>query len=187
MSEENNQGAWIITRVYSKAGIPIDVKAAGADVIAAIANLYKGMEVGIKEHGWSLEQANAPKAQAKQEAPASTSPAPQSVVGAMPSVDTGINTLQVSKVVVTPKPDNKVELQLFEAGHKYADLYHNGTVAQVLTALTGTGLVWTEEHMRSAQEFNVSFFADWRNSEKLNKNGKPYKNIVGYRATDATA
>lgn len=187
MSEENNQGAWIITRVYSKAGIPIDVKAAGVDVVAAIANMYKGMEVGIKEHGWSLEQANAPKTQAKQEAPTANAPAPQAVVGNMPVIDTSINTLQVAKVIVTPKPDNKVELQLFEQGHKFADLYHNGTVSQVLTALTGTGLEWKEEHMRTASEFNVSFFADWRNSEKLNKNNKPYKNIVGYRAIDATA
>ena len=182
--EENNQGAWIITRVYSKAGVPIDVKAAGANVAAAIQNLYDGLKVGIESHGWTTEQANAPKP--KQEN-TTTTPAPQSVVGAMPVIDTGINTLQVSKMIVTPKPDNKVELQLFQAGHQYADLYHNGTVAQVLTALSGTGLEWKEEHLRTANEFNVSFFADWRNSEKLNKNGKPYKNIVGYRAIDATA
>lgn len=183
MSEENNQGAWVITRVYSRAGVPIDVKAAGKDVVTAIENLYAGLGFGIENHGWTIEQANAPKARASEP----VAPAPQAVVGSLPVIDTSLNTLEVVKVVVTPKPDNKVELQLFGAGHKFADLYHNGTIQQVLTALSGTGLVWTEEHMRTAQEFNVSFYADWRNSEKLNKNNKPYKNIVGYRSTEATA
>lgn len=181
---KSTMGAWVITRVYSKHGIPIDVKASGDTTALAADDLYAGIAHGIEKYGWVLEQAGAPKP--KQEA-TTTTPVPQSVVGAMPVIDTGINTLQVSKMVVTPKPDNKVELQLFEAGHKYADLYHNGTVAQVLTALSGTGLDWKEEHLKTANEFNVSFFADWRNSEKLNKNGKPYKNIVGYRAIDATA
>jgi len=184
MAEENNQqGAWVITRVYSKNGVTIDVKAAGSTVIGAINNLYDGLKVGIEEHGWTTEQKGCPKPLAEQ------TPAPtQAVVGNAPaSIDTSLNSLEVVKVIVTPKPGEKVELQLFGHGHKFPDLYHNGEIKQVLAALTGTGLQWTADMLRTANEFNVTFFADWRNSEKLNGNGKPYKNINGYRAIDATA
>ena len=176
--EEKQAGAWVITRVYSAKGIAIDVKASGENTAAAIDDLYSGIEHGIAKYGWQLEQAGAPKAQTTQ-----PTPAPQSAA----VVDTGINTLEVVKVAITPKPDNKVELKLFGQGHKYPDLYHNGTVQQVLAALSTTGLEWNESHLKSASEFDAHFFADWRNSEKLNTNGKPYKNVVGYRAIDATA
>ena len=174
-------GAWVITDVFSKNGIRITVKASGDNVAAAVDDLYAGISHGMEKFGWTTEQAGAPKAQASQPAQ------PTSAPSAPANVDTSINTLEVVKVVVTPKPDDKVELQLFGSGHKYADLYHNGTVKQVLAVLGTTGLTWTEEHLRTAQEFNVTFYADWRNSEKLNKNGKPYKNIVNYRPAEATA
>ena len=117
---------------------------------------------------------------AKQQ-PAQSQPAP---AGATPEKhDTSLNTLEVVKMEVTPKPDNKVELKLYGEGHKYPDLYHNGTVDQVLLALQNTGAAWTAENLRVASSFDVNFYADWRNSEKLNQNGKPYQNIQGYRAT----
>ena len=186
MSEENNQGAWVITDVFSKTGVRITVKASGTSVIGAINNLYDGLKVGIEEHGWTTEQQGAPKATQSQPTTILT-PTPAVMGNAPASVDTGLNTLEVVKVLVTPKPDSKVELQLFGAGHQYADLYHNGTVSQVLTALGGTGLVWKQEMLTVANEFHVNFFADWRNSEKMNSKGKPYKNIVGYRSSEATA
>ena len=98
-----------------------------------------------------------------------------------------MNTLEVVRVEVTPKPDGKAELKLYSEGHKYPDLYHNGTIKQLLAALSVSGYGWTEEMLKTSQSFDLRFFADWRNSEKLNQNGKPYKNIVGYRAIDATA
>jgi len=187
MSEElkASMGAWVITDVFSKHGIRITVKASGDDTAAAIGDLYGGIAHGIDKYGWTTEQQGAPKAQVIQPpVPA----APVAVVGNAPAVvDTSLNTLEVVRVIVTPKPDDKVELQLFGRGHQYADLYHNGTIAQVMTALTGTGLVWEREMLQKANEFHVNFFADWRNSEKLNTKGKPYKNIVGYRSAEATA
>jgi hypothetical protein len=187
MSEENKtQGAWIITDVFSKHGVRITVKSSGDTTQAAADDLYSGIAHGMEKYGWTIEQAGTPKPAATVSA---TTPAPaQSVVGNLPAViDTNINTLEVVKVVVTPKPDSKVELQLFGAGHKFPDLYHNGTVAQVLAALSGTGLEWTEDHLKVASDFSSHFLADWRNSEKLNKNGKPYKNIINYRSAEATA
>lgn len=96
-------------------------------------------------------------------------------------VEEGLQTLLVAKVEVTPKPDNKVELKLYGENDKYPRLYHNGTVDQVLTALSVTGLDWKKEQLTVANSINAKFYADWRNSEKLNSNGKPYKNIQGYR------
>jgi hypothetical protein len=96
-------------------------------------------------------------------------------------VDEGTQTLLVARVEVTPKPDNKVELKLYGENDKYPRLYHNGTVDQVLTALSVTDLDWKKEQLTVANSINAKFYADWRNSEKLNSNGKPYKNIVGYR------
>ena len=186
MNEEKQPGAWVITRVYSKHGIPIDVKSSGNTTAAAIDDLYSGIAHGIEKYGWMLEQANAPKPQPKEQS-AAPSNSPVTAKAGESSVDTSVNTLEVVKVRVTPKPDDKVELQLFGEGHQYADLYHNGTVKQVLAALTATGLVWDESHLKVASEFTVKFYADWRNSEKMNGKGKPYKNIIQYRAVDAVA
>lgn len=186
MNEETNPNAWVITDVFSKTGVRITIKASGGSLNAAIDNLYEGMKHGIATHAWTTEQAGAPK---KVDAPISqtTSPAPVTAPASKAVVDTGINTLEVVKLEVTPKPDNKVELKLYGAGHKYPDLYHNGAVEQVLNALSLSGFDFTADHMRVAQTFDVNFFADWRNSEKLNKNNVPYKNVVGYRAIDAVA
>lgn len=96
-------------------------------------------------------------------------------------VEEGLQTLLVAKVEVTPKPDNKVELKLYGENDKFPRLYHNGTVEQVLTALSVTGLDWKKEYLTVADVRHAKFYADWRNSEKLNSNGKPYKNIQGYR------
>ncbi len=98
---------------------------------------------------------------------------------------TELQTLEVVKMETTPKPDNKVELKLYAANHQYPDLYHNGTVDQVLAALSATGLEWKREQLTVAASYDVKFLADWRNSEKLNKNGKPYKNIVNYRDSES--
>lgn len=179
---EAQPGAWVIVRVFSKTGTPIDVKASGANTAQAIEDLYKGIAYGMETFGWTTEQANAPKP-----ATQDTNPAPQKANGNGAVSDTGTNTLEVVRVEVTPKPDGKAELKLYGEGHKFPDLYHNSTIANLITALSTTGYKWNEEQFHYAGEFNVTFYADWRNSDKLNKNGKPYKNIVGYRAIDATA
>jgi hypothetical protein len=113
---------------------------------------------------------------------------PQSVMGnTRPVVDTSTNTLEVVKVEVTPKPDGKAELKLYAAGHKYPDLYHNGKTQQLVAALSTSGYEWTEEQFRTAGSFDVTFYADWRNSERMNNKGNPYKDVIGYRAIDAAA
>lgn len=182
MSDEtNNTGAWVITDVFSKHGIRITLKASAQNVAAAVDDLYNGIKHGVETYGWAIEQVNAPRpaTAAPQDSPKPTQ--------STETADTGMNTLEVVRVEVTPKPDGKAELKLYSEGHKYPDLYHNGTIKQLLAALSVSGYGWTEEMLKTSQSFDLRFFADWRNSEKLNQNGKPYKNIVGYRAIDATA
>lgn len=183
MSEENQAGAWIITHVWSASGVQIDIKESGANGVDAVDRLYTTIKHGIEKYNWKTENVNAPKQTAQQSASQPTQSTAPAKSGA---VETGINTLEVAKVEITPKPDNKVELKLFASGHRYPDLFHNGTIQQVLTALSTTGFEWNAAMLEKSNVFDLHFFADWRNSEKLNSNGKPYKNIVGYRPIDAT-
>ena len=184
MSDEKQAGAWVITDVFSKHGVRITVKASGANVNAAVDDLYQGIAHGIDTYGWTVEQTNAPK----QAAPASSpAPAPQSVVGALPIIDTSINTMEIVKVSVAPQQDGKIKIGLFWQGHKYADLFMTMGLDATLKALANTGFEWTAEFLSKPAEFDMHFYADWRNSEKLNSKGNPYKNIVALRPIDATA
>lgn len=181
----DNAGAWVISKVWSKTGIPIDVKASGPDTASAIDDLYKGIKHGIENFGWLLEQPGAPKMQTTDKAPAST-PAPTGP--AQPAnVDTSVNTMEIKKVKVEPQPDGKIKVAMFAEGHKYADLYMTQNLDRTLEALNGTGYEWTAEYLSKTAEYDMAFFADWRNSEKLNSKGNPYKNVIALRPLTASA
>lgn len=59
---ESPTGAWLITRVFSKSGVSIDVKASGTNTVAAIEDLYKGVAYGVEHYGWQVEPPKAPAA-----------------------------------------------------------------------------------------------------------------------------
>jgi len=182
MDEIKTQGAWIITRVYSAHGIQIDVKASGGNTAAAIDDLYAGIAHGIEKYGWQIEQTNAPKpVQVSAPAPATKTPAPK-VEG-----DTAqINTMEIAKVKVEPQSDGKIKVGLFATGHQYADLWMNNlTLDSALKILANTGYEWTADYLSKVAEFDMHFFADWRNSEKLNTKGNPYKNVIALRSAEA--
>ena len=95
------------------------------------------------------------------------------------AADNGV--IQVAKVVVTPRTDGKTKVEFFGAGRKYADLSSVMTpdsLANLFGAIGG----WTPEHFVVATEYQVSFSAYWRNSEKMNSAGKPYRNVVRLEA-----
>jgi hypothetical protein len=102
-------------------------------------------------------------------------PAKQTVTTPAP---TGTQTLLIKKMKVEPQPDGKVKLALFSEGHKYADLFMSMGLDATLKALDGTGQAWEAKHLSVAAEFDVSFYADWKNSDKLNTRGNPYKNVI---------
>lgn len=87
--------------------------------------------------------------------------------------------IRVVKVLVTPRTDGKSKVEFFGAGRKYADLSSVMT-PDSLANLFGSG--WTPDHFMVATEYQVSFSAYWRNSEKMNSAGKPYRNVVRLEA-----
>ena len=95
------------------------------------------------------------------------------------AADNGV--IQVAKVVVTPRTGGKSKVEFFGAGRKYADLSSVMTpdsLANLFGAIGG----WTPEHFMVATEYPVSFNAYWRNSDKMNSAGKPYRNVVRLEA-----
>jgi hypothetical protein len=113
--------------------------------------------------------------------PAPAAPATQKAA----TTDTGVNTMAIKKMTVAPQADGKVKIGLYADGHKFPDLYMSLGLDATLKTLAGTGLEWTAEHLSAVAEFNVDFLADWRNSDKLNTKGNPYKNVVALRSTEA--
>lgn len=95
---------------------------------------------------------------------------------AVPATPT-MQTIRAVKLQVEPRPDGKVNLNFFEAGHQYADIKATKTPSDAAILLQPLG-GWTPQHFAAAAEYAISAVIDWKPSENLNKNGKPYKNIV---------
>lgn len=151
----------------------------------------------MRDKGWVFEAELAPKPAAPAApAPAASGPAPAApqptsgvpAPAAPAPVDTSaVNTLEVVKVKIIPQTDGKVEIQVFAADHQYPDLKMKVPMAKALSALSTTGYAWTEEILSKAAEFPIRFYADWRYSERLKSNGKPFQDIVNFRPIDASA
>ena len=123
---------------------------------------------------------NQPNPNVKTNSAAAPAPAPAPSQPVQENAaDNGV--IQVAKVVVTPRTDGKTKVEFFGAGRKYADLSSVMTpdsLANLFGAIGG----WTPEHFVVATEYQVSFSAYWRNSEKMNSAGKPYRNVVRLEA-----
>lgn len=187
MSDENKtQGAWVITDVFSKHGIRITVKSSGENTASAIDDLYQGISHGIDTYGWALEQQGAPKPTQPATQNVILTPAP-SIVGKLHDTDPQISTLEVVKVNITPSADGKIKVGFFSPGHQWADLTTNMGLDATLKMLATTGYDWSADQLKAVADFPINCYADWRNSDKMNKNGVPYKNLIALRAIDATA
>jgi hypothetical protein len=106
-----------------------------------------------------------------------TPPPPPPPGGATQTVSGMGGTFRIAKMTVTPRTDGKIELAFFEAGHQYADIKAIKGVAECIALLHSTG-GWTVDHFKAIAEYPVNMLIDWKPSDNLNKNGKPYKNIV---------
>ncbi len=103
--------------------------------------------------------------------------APPAVVGATVTQPAGsVQTIRAVKLQIEPRADGKVNLNFFEAGHQYADIKATKTPIEAIALLQPLG-AFTPEHM-IASEYAINATIDWKPSANLNKNGKPYKNIV---------
>jgi hypothetical protein len=149
--------------------------------------IVKTTEAAIEAYKLLRAAYPLPAAPAKTAAPASSPaapPAPPAPATQKANVDTGVNTMAIKKMTVAPQADGKVKIGLYADGHKFPDLYMSLGLDATLKTLAGTGLEWTAEHLSAVAEFNVDFLADWRNSDKLNGKGNPYKNVIALRSTE---
>lgn len=102
---------------------------------------------------------------------------PPAPAAAVAPATPAMQTIRAVKLQVEPRPDGKVNLHFFEAGHQYADIKATKTPSDAAILLQSLG-GWTPQHFAAAAEYPISALIDWKPSEHLNKNGKPYKNIV---------
>lgn len=143
------------------------------------------------DKGWKFDgalEASPPAKATEQPKPAADGPKPAGAGQAKPPIDTSINTMEIAKVKVEPQADGKIKIGLFAKGHQYADLFINAANYEAaLKLLANTGYEWDAEYLNKVAEYDMHFFADWRNSDKLNSKGNPYKNVVALRSAEATA
>lgn len=153
----------------------------GADVLRAADALFDWLDKHAPTPEKRYEAARAPEGTLP--APiAPGTPTPADTRGASQPASTNPQIVIVSRMEVTPRADGKVDAKFFAVGHEYPDIYTTREPAIMASMLkSGTGGEWTPEHFKVASAYDVSFVIEWQPSEKLNRNGKPYKNIVGIR------
>lgn len=91
----------------------------------------------------------------------------------------GTGTLLAIRMVVIPRPaEGKAKLEFYGAGRQYPDVTAVLTYDQLAGLLAPVG-AWTPAHFMTAADYQVKYAINWRESDKRNKSGNPYKNIVG--------
>jgi hypothetical protein len=93
----------------------------------------------------------------------------------------GTMSASIAKIKVTPEVKDgkkRILVEMFEANHQWADIkaFFNDP-NQAAAAFSGV----TQLDFSEAGEYQINFTADYRNSDKLNTKGKPYKNFVNAR------
>lgn len=133
--EKTTTGAWVITKVYSVHGIPIDVKSSGSNTVAAIDDLYTGVAHGIEKYGWQLEAPKAPQAPAPNPDPAARialeagnknmAQEMQAEYETVPPAPNGTQweTVDITEIHIEPKADGMVSVEFWQTGRKYAEEY----------------------------------------------------------------
>lgn len=171
--------AKVITDVWSKKGVRITVESFGRTLTEATEELYSGIAYGVEKYGWSVENPNPTPAPVEQvpvqkvtKGPIEKKPLQQA--------EGQINTMTIEKVKVTPKPEGKVELSLFGQGHAFADMHYTAPVAELLEKMAATNIDWQPEDFALATEYRCVFVVKWKQSQKLNTNGNPYRDIVEF-------
>ena len=117
--------------------------------------------------------------------PNGAKPAPAQTAAPAPATQAG-NVLSITKIKVTPEVKDgksRIMVELYADGHQWADIkaFFNDANA----AKTAFGMVTGADFSVAGEyTFNPPFAADYRNSDKLNSKGNPYKNLVQVRPLD---
>lgn len=128
-------------------------------------------------------QSTVTQAQSASSVPVATVAPIQSTVPATSAQPAQVIDLHISKMEITPRSDGRVDVKFYAPDHKYPDIYTTNDKAVIAAQLAkATGANWKPEHFRAAQAFNLNLVIGYTLSDKLNKNGKPYKNIQSIKA-----
>ena len=138
-----------------------------------------------QEHGWTFPGALKPTATAP--SPIVAPPGVQLVVTPPPvapavQAAAGVQTLTAASMKVTPLPEGKVKIEFWNPGREWAEITATKTPEQA-AAMLGSG--WTVAHFKTAQVYALPVTIEWRNSERLNRAGKPFKDILKVTVTPA--
>jgi len=167
--------------------VKINLTARGFTAEAALRSLLEAMAVARDEFKLrpylptKESPASKPPAQAPTQAPAQAGPPLPQEPTYEDIPGTPINgTFVCVRMTATPRTDGKTKLDFYEASHQFPDVSAVMTPVQLAEMLSVVA-AWTPEHFQSVAEYklNPPYKVQWRNSDRLNRNGKPYKNIVG--------
>jgi hypothetical protein len=96
--------------------------------------------------------------------------------------------MHIVKVGIAIRTDARLDVLFYAIDngfvHKYPDIKSTRTVEQAIDLFKVIGLEYTPEQINKNQELDLKFKLWWRNSDKLNSNAKPYKNIVSIEKED---
>jgi len=136
MSDEKEQmpqvptGSWVITRIYSKVGAPIDLKASGTTLTAALDDLYTGIIHAFTKYECTPEAPKAPAAPAPKPDPAAKIAAEEGNLELAAEIKAGTEaipeppkgktwqTFDAVFVRYLPQPDGKCTIEFYGNSHK---------------------------------------------------------------------
>lgn len=148
----------------------------------ALAELLATLKIAREEYKLNpypvLHKAPALNPVATTVTPVPVAPAPMVNEPVYEDIEQANGEFHAVKMSVTPRTDGKSKVDFFEAGHKYPDISAVMSPEQLASMMQIVG-GWTPEHFKQMGTYEVKYAIQWRNSTTLNKNGKPYKNIVG--------
>jgi hypothetical protein len=91
--------------------------------------------------------------------------------------------IRVKNLRISADPNGLPMAEFYAEGHKYADFKFNlgkdaeSRVKAIIKLLEPTG-AWKPELVVIGKNYTVDYDVEWKPSEKLNREGNPYKNIV---------
>jgi hypothetical protein len=86
--------------------------------------------------------------------------------------------MAIAKVEIAPKPDGRVDVSLFEAGHKWPDLKINNWPPENILKLVDPALGWTVDTLATPKIMEGNIKAHWEFSTKsFKQSGDPYKDV----------
>jgi len=168
--------------VTSRASNPYD---AMATLLSSVSLAKHALGIAMERQTTSQPPANPPVVQGSFGPPESVPNATQPDAPAQPAIPIaankpapdGVKEFIAVKFEIVPRADGKAEMKFYEAGHKFPDLYSVMSLEYCVKNMEKTG-EWTEQHFKQAATYDVNYRVKWKNSDKLNSKGNPYKDIV---------